>query len=108
MAGFRILQSSQSRYDCDTADDLLVDRDRNRGAWRDEDIHPRAELHDAESLPRPHHVALFDPADDAPRQYADNLAHDNRLALMVNRDLGVFVEIPRIVPVRGQETAGMI
>src|SRR5262245_23335211 len=89
----------------DAADYLLAHRRLDRRAARQEDVHPRTELHDAEAISGADHVALFRPADDAPSEYPDDLSDDDRLAVMVDDHFGVFVQIARIGPVRGQKPA---
>src|SRR5436305_7126437 len=98
----------QSRDYGYAADDLLVHGRGDRRVRGNEDIHPRSELHHAESIARLHLVAFLDAADDASREDADNLPDDNRLPRVIDGDLRVFIEVARLGLVRRQETAGMI
>src|SRR5258705_2160514 len=104
----RAARSSQSRNHCYAADDLVVHLYRDLGARGNEDVHPRSELHHAETIARVHRVAFLEAADDSPREHADNLADDDRLVLVVDDGLRVLVEVARVRPVPRKETAGMI
>src|SRR5260221_1872579 len=54
-------------------DHLVTDRHAEAGVGREEDVHARAELHDAEALPRLEFGSWLHAAHDAARQNADDL-----------------------------------
>ena len=84
----------------------FTDVHRDRRVLRDEHVHARAELHDAEPLPRPHFVTAGEPADDAARQHADNLPRHDRLAAVIDPDLAALVDAACVVPVRREKASG--
>ena len=57
---------------------------------REEHVHPRSELHQADPLAPADALPFLDPADDAPREHADDLAEDDRRAVGIDPD---FVEL---------------
>src|ERR1700741_4041794 len=89
----RASRSSQSRNHCYAADDLVVHLHGDLGGPGDEDVHARSELYHPETVPRVHGHDFFDAADNAPHEHADNLTDDDGLAVMIDRDLGIFVEV---------------
>ena len=48
-----------------------------------------------------------DAADDAPRQHADDLPRDDRLAAVIDPDLAALVHGRGVVAVRGQKSPGV-
>src|SRR5215472_13262508 len=75
----------------------------NCGIVRYEHIHARAELHDAETLPRTNFVAASEPAHDAPRQHADDLTRHDRLAVVIDPDLAALIHTSRVMTIRGKK-----
>ena len=71
---------------------------------REEHVHPRSELHQADPFAEADALPFLDPADDAPREDADDLAEDDRRAVGVDPD---FVELvlARARVIGGQEAA---
>ena len=69
-AGFTLRQPC---YDCYSANDLVVDLHGERRTRRHENIHPRTELHHAESLTRPDGRAFLHAAHDPAGEHADDL-----------------------------------
>ena len=60
-------------------------RVRIDGVLRQKHVHARSELHHTEPIARLHDVALPDPADDAPREDADDLATTITLPVVIDR-----------------------
>ena len=83
MLGSRLVRSAQHRDHRDAADHRSPAVTRSVRVMRQEHVHPRSELHHAEAIAGRHHVAFPDPAHDAPRQDADDLPDDDRLATVV-------------------------
>ena len=75
------------------ADDSLSDRHEDLVPRRQEDVHPRSELHEADPLAALHDLAFVDAADDAPGENADDLAEDDRPAVAVDPDLVELVVV---------------
>src|SRR5689334_1659246 len=82
----------QSRKYCYASHHLVIDPHGDARVRGYEDVHPRTELHHPVPVAGLHCVALFNAAHDAARKYADDLPHDDWLAIMVDRDLGVLIE----------------
>src|SRR5262249_6073382 len=76
-----------------------------RGVSRYEYVHARTEFHDAEALSRAYVVAAREPAHDAPRQHADDLPRDDRLASVIDPDLAPLVHASRVMTIRRQKSS---
>ena len=104
----RNIPSRQPRNNSYARDRLVVDLHRQRCGRRYEDVHPRTELHHPETIAGVHRRTFADPAHDAAREDADDLPNDNGLTVMIDRDLGVLVQVASFRALARQEAAGMI
>ena len=80
----------------------------NRALGRHEDVHARAEFHQAEAVSGASPIARHDAADHAPREHADDLAADDGAAVAIDPDLGALVLRAGLGPVGRQEAARLI
>ncbi len=89
-------------------DDPVAPGDEEGALGRDEDVHPGAELHQADPLPGGEDVADRHPGDHAAGHQADDLPEVDRAGgsadLPLDGDVAALVEVGALVPV-GREPA---